>query len=350
MSHQALAQLRKEVGLGNVKETSINNLSIFKYTPQCVFSGNWNSINRRARGIVFDTIAGRIVARPFNKFFNLGERPETEYKIVSKLIEKYPCRITEKLDGTMISLFYYNGEWLVATPGSLKSDQANYVKNNIIPNLNLSRIPTNLTLVCEFISPNDREVKVIDYKDREDLTVLSAFENKWDLIEVPTPRLNSLLQGSGLNLVQEYHLNDGLNTRIPPGEEGYVIHVNDLRIKVKGRWYLRWHRVADKMSMKGVIDILENNDDIAGAPNHLQVAFDDFKGKVLETRQRIEVVVDNYWSRAPDHSNFKECAKIFKESGSYQHILFARMRGKNEDSFFWKAIRNELLENSVNKN
>ena len=50
------------------------------------------------RGIKFDP-SGRILARPFHKFFNLGERPELQ---PSEIDMRQPHTIMEKLDGSMI--------------------------------------------------------------------------------------------------------------------------------------------------------------------------------------------------------------------------------------------------------
>ena len=50
------------------------------------------------RGIKFDA-DGNLLARPFQKFFNLGERPEG---MPQDLDWSRPHRVLEKLDGTMI--------------------------------------------------------------------------------------------------------------------------------------------------------------------------------------------------------------------------------------------------------
>ena len=99
MSHQALQQVQREVREGNVSERPHGNLCIYKYTAQCVNERAWNDVNSKCRCIVFDTTTGTIIARSFDKFFNLGERPSTEIKFVLKKAKEMKFQTTEKMDG-----------------------------------------------------------------------------------------------------------------------------------------------------------------------------------------------------------------------------------------------------------
>ena len=47
-------------------------LYIYNYTNACQYAGNWNEITTMCRGLILDN-QGNIVARPFNKFFNIEE-------------------------------------------------------------------------------------------------------------------------------------------------------------------------------------------------------------------------------------------------------------------------------------
>ncbi len=57
------------------------------------------AMRRECRGITFDAARGYIVSRPFHKFFNVGQRPDTQ---PHKLDVGLPHIILEKLDGSMI--------------------------------------------------------------------------------------------------------------------------------------------------------------------------------------------------------------------------------------------------------
>jgi len=70
------------------------------------------NIRRECRGIIFDTVTGEIIRRPFHKFFNVNEREETQDHVFD-LCRSYT--ILEKLDGSMIAPFIVNGEMIWGT-------------------------------------------------------------------------------------------------------------------------------------------------------------------------------------------------------------------------------------------
>lgn len=53
-----------------------NGISSFNFSNKCFFNQAWDSINVKARGLFVKD--NKVVARSYNKFFNIGERPETE--------------------------------------------------------------------------------------------------------------------------------------------------------------------------------------------------------------------------------------------------------------------------------
>jgi RNA ligase len=58
-----------------------------------------SSIRRECRGLVFDNETGALISRPYHKFFNVGEKEETQ---IHKINLKNPHVVLEKLDGSMI--------------------------------------------------------------------------------------------------------------------------------------------------------------------------------------------------------------------------------------------------------
>ncbi len=57
-----------------------------------------SSIRRECRGLIFDT-DGKLISRPYHKFFNAGEKEETQ---LNKINLYEPHVVLEKLDGSMI--------------------------------------------------------------------------------------------------------------------------------------------------------------------------------------------------------------------------------------------------------
>jgi RNA ligase len=58
-----------------------------------------SSIRRECRGLVFDNETGALISHPYHKFFNVGEKEETQ---IHKINLKNPHVVLEKLDGSMI--------------------------------------------------------------------------------------------------------------------------------------------------------------------------------------------------------------------------------------------------------
>jgi RNA ligase len=57
------------------------------------------TIRRECRGLIFNTKTGQIISRPYHKFFNVGEKEETQ---LNKVNLSEPHIVLEKLDGSMI--------------------------------------------------------------------------------------------------------------------------------------------------------------------------------------------------------------------------------------------------------
>lgn len=66
-----------------------------------------SAIRRECRGLIFDAQSGKLLSRPYHKFFNVGERPELA---INKVDLSANHVIFEKLDGSMIRP--------IAVPGS----------------------------------------------------------------------------------------------------------------------------------------------------------------------------------------------------------------------------------------
>ena len=57
-------------------------LALYNYTETCQRKGVWDRVTRYCRGLILELETGRPVALPFEKFFNLGEVPETTWEVL----------------------------------------------------------------------------------------------------------------------------------------------------------------------------------------------------------------------------------------------------------------------------
>jgi tRNA splicing ligase len=119
------------------------DLFILNYSKTAQYEQYWNEYTLMCRGLVID-VDFNVVARPFGKFFNLEEHNKSE--IPSEL----PFEAYEKMDGSLGILFFYNGEWRMATRGSFESDQA-IKAGEMMKNKNLDVLDKSKTYLFEII-------------------------------------------------------------------------------------------------------------------------------------------------------------------------------------------------------
>ena len=257
--------LAVEVEAGYVKRNRHPSLplSIYAYTRPCQYEGHWNDITRQCRGLIVDDDEN-VVARPFTKFFNVGEH-ESDREYAPPLPVE-PFRVYEKVDGSLGILFYFDNYWRCASKGSFISEQARWMTDLIEKRYaDLSGLDADLTYCTEIIYPENRIV--VNYGDRSDLVLLAAFypdgsevglpaiEPLWHLGSVVTTygggdsaahlaRLMALTAG---NRQVNNLLADGTNA------EGYVIRfASGVRAKAKFAEYVRLHRLLTGVTERDI--------------------------------------------------------------------------------------------------
>src|SRR5262249_22061223 len=112
---------------------------------------------------IVDTRHERIVATPFVKFFNHGEHPEP--------LPHEPFEAFEKLDGSLIIIFWNQGSWRTATKGSFLSSQASAARKMMTPWVTGKLIP-GVTYLAELVGPSNRIV--VPYA-KDELVLLAGY-------------------------------------------------------------------------------------------------------------------------------------------------------------------------------
>jgi RNA ligase len=253
--HESLAPYEALVESGHLKRSRKDGLILYGYTDHCTFERNWNQHTRTARGLIFVEETGELVARPFPKFFNLGEMEETRLENLPN--EQY--LIWEKVDGSLGIIFHYEGEWRVATRGSLSSDQA-IRGQEILKKYDLSNVNKGLTLLVEIIYPENRII--CDYGQEEMLVLLGANlldPNK----EMPAAGLPYLADTMGMPIAKYYNYSIKqaieLAETLPKLEEGFVVqYESGFRVKIKGKEYMKIAKIISNLSPISFWETMEN--------------------------------------------------------------------------------------------
>jgi len=313
-------------------------LSIYNYSRTTQYEGKWDNITKSCRGLILDR-EGNVVAKSFDKFFNLEEHNPEE--IPNEEFEVY-----EKLDGSLGILFWYQGKWILASKGSFISDQAIKGKNILNSKYNVEPIPKGYTTLVEIIYPENRIV--CSYGNDEVLVVLSMVSNASGK-ELDYDSLLKINEETGLPVIKKY---DGiqdyktLKTLISKDREGYVVRFrNGFRIKIKGDEYVRLHRILTGFSNVDIWEYLKDKKDLNELLDKVPDEFDAWvRNTVNELNSQFEGIEKEYqWIfKVTKRVEGVEDRKIFAEYAMrYKHpsILFSMLDNKNYDEIIWKLIR-----------
>ena len=229
-------------------------------------TGMWDDPRlRECRGLLFDATTGEVAARPFHKFHNFGEVPETD-----RLLDlSAPHEVQDKHDGT---LFYpaecSDGEVLWCTRAG-RTELAERLERSLPAPLlrTLERellrseagVPS--TPLFEHTSPWNRivlahaedRVTLLAVRDRSDGRYWTREELEHASERVRDAHQDDPATTHPFSLVHEHGRVRDLQTiaeevREREGEEGIVVAFrNGHRLKMKARTYLVRHRLRDDL-------------------------------------------------------------------------------------------------------
>lgn len=206
---------------------------------------------RECRGLKFGR-DGELLARPFHKFFNLGEAGPAEAEDFGQ-----PHVVLDKLDGSMIHPCLLQDELRLMTRGGL-SPQAAAAERAADPAVwSLCRAldAAGMTPMFEFTSPDNRVV--VAYETTA-LTLLAVREKESGTY-VPHAELQAIGVRYGVPVVQGFGAVRDLGTfvaeaRALEGLEGYVVAFEDgHRLKLKAEGYVLRHRALSDLKYEKVL-------------------------------------------------------------------------------------------------
>ena len=308
-----LSLFEAEVKKGNLRKSEDQDLVLYNYTDQCTYNKAWNEITLMSRGIIFEKATGELVAKPFPKFFNLGEREET----FLKNLPNEPFTVAEKYDGSLGIIFNYKNRWRVATRGSLNSPQAQKAQE-MLRWYGLTKVPQEITLLVEIVYPENKIV--VNYGDEEALVLLGAYDT---ITEDEIPRnlgdytLKVIERDTGLGLAQfhNYGIQEmiELQKTMPKDQEGFVVRFyGGLRVKIKGDEYMRIAKMLSHMSplsfWESMVDGVVNKEYLQQLPEEFRK---DFEPIVTELEKQYAIIrweiyndVDHIVSLIPIEAGF----------------------------------------------
>lgn len=218
----------------------------------------YGKIRRECRGLIFDE-NGNLISRPFHKFFNLNEIEETQIKNID--FSKNHV-IQEKCDGSMIRPFFVNDQMRLGTKMGITdvSIQAEkWLESKIeIKNWIIEQLNDNKTPIFEWVSPNNQIVVFYETSDLILLDIRDNYTGKYFGIDPNFPGTAVKQFGEINNNINEYIEKVSNETE----REGDVIcFSNGDKLKIKNHWYVRIHKIKEKITNdRHIVDLMLNSE------------------------------------------------------------------------------------------
>jgi RNA ligase len=310
-----------------------------------------SSIRRECRGLIFDK-EGKLISRPYHKFFNAGEKEETQ---IHKINLYEPHVVLEKLDGSMIRPIPTPDGFVLATKAGI-TDISQQAEEFIADKPEYtefirSSIACGLTPIFEWCSRKNRIV--IDYP--QDQLILTAVRDTLSGTYVNYPLIVETGKNYGIPVVKAV---DGLSVqnielfvkqvREWDDGEGIVLRFDTGHmIKVKADDYIRKHKSKDMISQeKNIIDIVinDNVDDIIplldeNDANRLK----DFHRAFWMSVDDVHMALEDIYKHGEVYKDKKQFAVEFVQKEvqkRYQPYMYAARQGKGIRAMMLESIRN----------
>ena len=115
----------------NLTEVVHYDFSIFDYKDKVEYSkdSHIRSIQNECRGIVICNRTGRVLARRFHKFYNIGEISDTLSECIAD--DFHSIRVFEKMDGSLVSPIMLNGTKLIWATRRQRSEDVEVLANEL---------------------------------------------------------------------------------------------------------------------------------------------------------------------------------------------------------------------------
>jgi RNA ligase len=334
---------RVEKKLLTVQKHPRLDLHIFNYTHQVQYDRLWDEWTQVCRGLIADG-EGIIVARPFPKFFNIGETEETKPE---HLPAEVPV-IEEKMDGSLGILYFEGDDLNITTRGSFGSPQAEWATKWIrTKGLSRSDFDQTATYLFEIIYPGNRIV--VDYKGREELVLLSVRETKTGQEKdhhAEAKRLGFAVPRT-FDIKDLQHAERELESVPGLDLEGFVVrYSNGVRAKLKSSDYKRLHRILTATSTVAVWEMLASGGSIEDLLKSVPDEFYKWLRKQVDGMNAARSEIMRAASAAHDEvknlpTRKEKALNLIRDHPNVKAVVFKLMDGNQKDAerIVWDMVR-----------
>ncbi len=309
------------------------------------FWDRYDGFYRECRSVVIDVVHNCIVLCPFRKFFNLNELEETSEENINKRIENASIiEFSNKLDGSMQTATWYNNQIIMAGSQAINPKkswrlQDGYSMIHALPGYEqMLEMHPGFTFIFEYISLADAHV--VKYKkEQEGLYLIGIRDNltghelSYRIVinianhfNIPTTVLFNKKLGQILNELDDKSSDEA---------EGFVINIDEYKVKVKYNDYVHIHRALSKLTSINLIIRSIADDKYDDLLSKLPIAYHDNVKKVsnivFKYIKDTEKTINEYFHKAPKSSQKEFMVWIDKN-------VPKKFRGFCRDLYFGKEI------------
>lgn len=332
----------------NLKISEDDGYVLFKYNQ--IASDFNEEICKEARGLILDSQDDfRVVRYAFKKFFNIDE----DY---AAHIDWDTAVATEKIDGSIMSVWYARNKWHLSTNGTIDAFKAELAGvgpyktfgelfESVLPLSTFANYNKHRCWTFELVSPYNKVV--IDYPETK--VYLLSVRDMDSLEELTLDAVEMLADANGLTVPQRYYLNNEADYRklveqMPEGHEGIVVRdAAGNRVKIKTLLYFEMHKAKNNgvITLERIVDLIRANDHyefLSYFPEY-QPMFDNVKHQI----DRAEGVEDKI---RQDVALWKN-EHPFEEGDRTARKWFVQDYGKNKYAPLYFAEYDGRLVNAV---
>lgn len=317
-----------------------------------ISSPKYDQITRECRSLVLNKTDNSLVARSFFRFFNWGEDVSA-----MKTFAWDNCTISSKEDGSLITLYNYNGKWCVNTRNSYadsKISDCEFTWEEIFwqampwtPEEFDKIAHPGMSLIFELCSPFNQ---IVRHYGQPTVFLLAIFDgiHEWNSIMVDGfAKQNGFLQPFKITCKDPFEVTAAIAKIAETDKtfEGFVLRdCHNTRFKFKSETYLALHRLSNNgnvASTKNLVPLALDGetDEIVSYFPYLKERLD----KVSEIIQKLQSELDNIFFCHWDVKSRKKFADEVKKH-PLSCILFS-VYGKP----YGEVNMRKEMQNNVNK-
>jgi len=328
--------------INNHKEFFVSNggdyISVdYHYVEQDSFD---DPIRKECRGIKFKP-NGELLARPYHKFFNFGEKPES-----TDVDWSIPYDVFDKIDGSMVHGAIVNDELVLMTRKG-RTDVAIAAEKCLTDDLRLfilSNLLLGISPIFEYVGPDNRVVLFYP----ENKLILTAL--RWNKSGLYVPPRKAL----GVEIVTTWQIANGTNIpefiRTIKGIEGVVIRWNNGHmLKIKTDEYVNIHKakeqIADERKLVSLILLNKLDDVLPVLPKDEAAYVMQMVSKVYALiKVQTNLFVMEYNEASMQFPNFRKAFAQYVQSNLPRHLQGAAFKWLDDHTLLpIQLVKDSLL-------